>query len=37
MDRLTFEWEPAKADENLRRHGVSVDEAQDVFGDPLAR
>jgi uncharacterized protein len=37
MDRFTFEWDAAKADENLRRHGVSFDEAQDVFADPLAR
>jgi uncharacterized protein len=31
-----FEWEPAKAASNLRKHGVSFDEASMVFGDPLA-
>ncbi|MGH7563042.1 MAG: BrnT family toxin [Gemmatimonadota bacterium] len=30
-----FEWDPAKADKNLRKHGVSFDEASTVFGDPL--
>ena len=31
-----FEWDPAKGAENLRKHGVSLDEASTVFGDPLA-
>lgn len=31
-----FEWDPAKAAANLRRHGVSFDEASTVFADPLA-
>ena len=30
-----FEWDPAKAEANLRKHGVSFDEASTVFGDPL--
>jgi hypothetical protein len=30
-----FEWDPAKAASNLRKHGVSFDEASTVFGDPL--
>ena len=34
---MKFEWDPAKAAENLRRHGVSFEEAATVFGDPLAR
>lgn len=34
---LHFEWDPEKATENLRRHGVSFEEAKTVFGDPLAR
>jgi len=31
-----FEWDPAKAQANLRKHGVGFDEAATVFGDPLA-
>jgi uncharacterized protein len=31
-----FEWEPAKADGNLRKHGVSFEEAVTVFADPLS-
>ena len=34
---MKFEWDPAKAAENLRRHGVSFEEAATVFGDQLAR
>ena len=33
---LSFEWDPAKAAENLRKHGVSFPEAQTVFADPLS-
>lgn len=33
---LEFEWDPAKAASNLRKHGVSFDEAATVFADPLA-
>ena len=33
----TFEWDPRKAASNLRRHGVSFEEASTVFPDPLAR
>jgi uncharacterized DUF497 family protein len=33
MDLL---WDPAKAVSNLRKHGVSFEEAGTVFGDPLA-
>jgi uncharacterized DUF497 family protein len=32
---VDFEWDPEKADENLRNHGVSFTEAQTVFADPL--
>ena len=28
-------WDPAKAEENLLKHGVSFDEAKTVFHDPL--
>ena len=31
-----FEWDPRKAAENLRKHGVSFEEASTVFADPLA-
>jgi len=34
---LSFEWQPAKAADNVRKHGVSFGEASSVFGDPLAR
>lgn len=33
---LTFEWDPAKATGNLRKHGVSFDEAQSIFYDEFA-
>ena len=32
-----FTWDPEKAASNLRKHGVSFEEALTVFGDPLAR
>lgn len=31
-----FEWDPAKADENLRKHGVSFPEAATAFLDRLS-
>ena len=31
-----FEWDSAKATTNVRKHGVTFDEASTVFGDPLA-
>jgi uncharacterized DUF497 family protein len=31
-----FEWDSAKATANVRKHGVTFDEASTVFGDPLA-
>ena len=36
MLRLRFEWDPAKAASNLRKHGISFEEAATVFMDPLA-
>jgi uncharacterized DUF497 family protein len=33
---LVFEWDSRKAKSNLRKHGVSFDEACTVFGDSLA-
>lgn len=32
---LHFEWDPTKADSNLRKHGVTFGEAANVFNDPL--
>jgi len=32
----TFEWDPVKARSNLRKHGVSFNEATSVFADPLS-
>ena len=37
MDAPTFEWDPAKAEANVRKHGVSFEEAATAFQDPLAR
>lgn len=31
-----FEWDPAKEEANLRKHGVSFDEATTVFADPYS-
>ena len=33
---LSFEWDKDKAKRNLKKHGVSFEEASSVFGDPLA-
>ncbi|WP_448506746.1 BrnT family toxin [Immundisolibacter sp.] len=33
---LHFEWNPQKTTENPRKHKVSLAEATEVFGDPLA-
>ena len=33
---MEFEWNPAKADSNVSKHGVSFDEAATAFGDPLS-
>ncbi|HEY0160566.1 MAG TPA: BrnT family toxin [Thermoanaerobaculia bacterium] len=33
---LKFEWDPEKARENERKHGVSFEEARTVFGDVFA-
>jgi hypothetical protein len=35
--RFEFDWDPAKAESNRRKHGVSFEDAMGVFGDPLAR
>jgi uncharacterized DUF497 family protein len=33
---MRFEGDPEKAKKNIRRHGISFDEAVTVFKDPLA-
>ena len=33
---MHFEWDPAKARRNLRKHGVTFEEASSVFYDSLA-
>ena len=33
---MHFEWDPNKARKNLRKHGVTFEEATSVFYDPLA-
>jgi uncharacterized DUF497 family protein len=33
---LNFEWNSKKAASNLKKHGVSFEEATTVFGDPLS-
>ena len=33
---ISFEWDSAKAAANLRKHGVSFEEAQSVFYDEFA-
>jgi hypothetical protein len=33
---MKFEWDTAKAEANVRKHGVSFDEAGSAFLDPLA-
>jgi uncharacterized protein len=34
---LRFEWDPRKAADNRRKHGVSFEDAQSVFADERAR
>jgi len=37
MDDLKFEWDFDKSVSNIRKHGVSFDEAKTVFTDEYAR
>jgi uncharacterized protein len=37
MKQLHFDWDEAKSRSNQRKHGVSFEEAQNVFHDPNAR
>lgn len=34
--KIKFEWDPAKAESNLRKHHVSFEVATRVFADPFA-
>lgn len=34
--QLRFEWDKRKAEINLRKHGISFDDAQSVFTDDLS-
>lgn len=36
MAGYLFEWDPAKADQNWREHGVGFDEAITTFSDPFS-
>jgi uncharacterized DUF497 family protein len=37
MGDLQFTWDPVKAAANLRKHGVSFEDASTVFRNPLAK
>ncbi len=37
MHHLTFQWDGTKSDSNLRKHGVSFEEAKTVFTDEFGR
>ncbi|MCT7981501.1 BrnT family toxin [Laspinema olomoucense] len=34
--QLRFEWHEEKAQNNLKKHGISFEEAKTVFNDPLS-
>jgi hypothetical protein len=35
--QFEFDWDPAKAETNWRKHGVTFEQAMGIFSDPLAR
>ena len=37
MSELDFQWDESKASSNLRKHGISFEEAKTVFSDESAR
>jgi uncharacterized protein len=37
MTELRFEWDPAKAATNIKKHGIGFDEAKSVFADERAK
>lgn len=36
VTELRFEWDPKKAAENRRKHGISFEEAESIFADEFA-
>jgi uncharacterized protein len=34
---MDYEWDVNKADNNFKKHGVTFEEAQTLFSDPLAK
>ncbi len=34
IDEIRFDWDPLKGETNLRKHGVTFEEASTVFHDP---
>ncbi|HEY4112966.1 MAG TPA: BrnT family toxin [Rhizomicrobium sp.] len=36
-DTLKFEWDPKKSESNKRKHGLTFEDAVQVFYDPLRR
>lgn len=37
MNELRFDWDPAKAASNLKKHGISFAEAKSAFADERAK
>lgn len=37
MNSLKFEWDPEKASSNIKKHGISFEEAKTVFDDDFGR
>ena len=37
MNKLKFEWDPSKAESNIKKHGISFEEAKTVFDDDFGR
>ena len=37
MEHLNFEWDANKSASNIKKHGISFDEAKTVFTDEYAR
>jgi len=37
VSRIVFEWDPQKAASNVKKHGVSFEEARSVFADEFAK
>ena len=37
MEKIHFEWDPEKNTQNIRKHGISFEEARSAFHDENAR